>query len=156
MQLQPKPDFRDDVASFVMQPIAERLDVRGRMEARLSVESDCDDTCFYVRVSVDKGDGRWYLLRDDITSLAHGAPYRPGERRIVPFRFADHAFRLDRGDRLRVDVSSASSQFAPHPNVAGDAFSVAAPRTAHNRVFADASELVLHVLEAVDRPAARD
>jgi len=156
MQLQPKPDFRDDVASFVMQPIAERLDVRGRMEARLSVESDCDDTCFYVRVSVDKGDGRWYLLRDDITSLAHGSPYRPGERRIVPFKFADHAFRLDRGDRLRVDVSSASSQFAPHPNVAGDAFSVTAPRTAHNKVFADASELVLRVREAVDRPAARD
>ena len=31
--------------------------------------SDCEDTCIYVRVSVDKGDGIWYLLRDDITTL---------------------------------------------------------------------------------------
>ena len=146
MQLQPRPDFRDDVLSFVMPPLTERLDVRGRMEARLSVESDCEDTCFYVRVSVEKGDGNWYLLRDDITSLACNAPYKPGERRVVAFRFADHAFRLDKGDRLRVDVSSACSQFAPHPNVAGDAFAVTVPRTAHNKVFADRSELILHVL----------
>ena len=144
MQLQPQPDFRDDMLSFVMSPLTERLDVRGRMEVRLSVESDCEDTCFYVRVSVEKGDGNWYLLRDDITSLAYNAPYTPGERRVVSFRFADHAFRLDKGDRLRVDVSSACSQFAPHPNVAGDAFAVTTPRTAHNKIFAETSELILH------------
>ena len=31
--------------------------------------SDCEDTCIYVCVGVDKGDGVWYLLRDDITTL---------------------------------------------------------------------------------------
>ena len=143
MQLQPEPDFRDDVVSFVLPPVRERIDVRGRMEASLAVESDCEDTCFYVRVSVDKGDGRWYLLRDDITSLAAKRPYSPGEKRRLAFRFADHAFRLEPGDRLRVDVASASSQFAPHPNVAGDAFAARTPRTAHNRVYAAESELIL-------------
>jgi len=147
MQLQPEPNFRDDVASFVLPPMTDALDVRGRMEGRLSVESDCPDTCFYMRVSVDKGDGKWYLLRDDIKSLAADAPYTPGTRRLVSFRFADHAFRLEKGDRLRVDVSSACSQFAPHPNVAGDAFAVATPRTAHNKVFAEASALILHVMK---------
>ncbi|MBR2837511.1 MAG: CocE/NonD family hydrolase [Kiritimatiellae bacterium] len=146
MRLQPSPNFRDDVVSFVLPPLGERLDVRGRMEAELAVSSDCEDTCIYVRVSVDKGDGRWYLLRDDITSLSFaGGRYAPGEERKVPFRFADHAFRLEKGDVLRVDVASANSQFAPHPNVAGDAFSCADPKVAHNTVFPERSFLLLHV-----------
>ena len=69
MRRQPEPDFRDDVVSFVLPPVEEELRVRGRMRAALAVSSDCEDTCIYVRVSVDKGDGVWYLLRDDITTL---------------------------------------------------------------------------------------
>lgn len=144
MKVQPPPGFRDDVLSYILPEITGRIDVRGRMEAELSVASDCEDTCFYVRASVDKGDGRWLLLRDDIKSLAFDAPYAPGERRTLRFRFADHAFRLDKGDRLRVDVSSACSQFAPHPNTAGETFAETKPRIAKNTVFAGASALVLH------------
>jgi len=151
MQLQKPPHFRDDVMSFVLPPVSERLDVRGRMEAELAVSSDCEDTCFYVRASVMKGDGKWYLLRDDITSLSLATgPYAPGEERVVRFRFADHAFRLEKGDVLRVDVASANSQFAPHPNVAGDAFACEAPKVARNTVYPERSFLVLHV--AGDRP----
>ena len=145
MRLQPKPDFRDDVVSFVLPPVTERLDVRGRMTAALAVTSDCADTCFYVRVSVDKGDGKWYLLRDDIASLAWNAPYAPGTARTLNFRFADHAFRLEPGDRLRVDVSSACSHFAPHANVPGPQFAVRTPRVAHNAVDAARSTLTLRV-----------
>ena len=143
MQIQPPPENRDDVITFVLPPLAERLDVRGRMEAELSVASDCEDSSFYIRVCVDKGDGKWLLLRDDIASLAYDAPYVPGTRRRLRYRFADHAFRLEKGDRLRVDVSGASKHFAPHPNVAGEAFRVKTPRVAHNQVFADESKLVL-------------
>ena len=147
MQLQPPPGFRDDVVSFVLPPIEERLDVRGRMTAELAVSSDCEDTCFYVRVSVDKGDGNWYLLRDDITSLSFAVgKYAPGTERSIPFRFADHAFRLDKGDVLRVDVSSANSQFAPHPNVVGDAFACSSPKVAHNTVYPGRSFLKLPVI----------
>ena len=148
MQVQPPPDFRDDVASFVLPPVEKRLDVRGRMRAHLTVTSDCEDTCFYVRVSVRKGDGMWYLLRDDITSLcADGGDYAPGAERRLSFRFADHAFRLEKGDRLRVDVSSGSSQFAPHGNVKGLQGAVRAPRVAHNAVRADASAITLFACE---------
>ncbi len=147
MQIQPKPDFRDDVVSFVLPPITERLDVRGRMTADLTVESDCADTCFYIRVSVDKGDGKWYLLRDDINSLStaarEGRLVRSGSRATISYRFPDHAFRLEPGDRLRVDVASACSQFAPHTNVAGDQFAIREPKTAHNKVIASASRLML-------------
>jgi len=128
--------------------VSERLDVRGRMRARLSVASDCEDTCFYVRVSVKKSDGKWYLLRDDVTSLsANGGDYVPGSERFVEFRFPDLAFRLEKGDAMRVDVSSASSQFAPHGNVKGNQNEVREPKTARNSVRADASTLTLFVKE---------
>ena len=117
------------------------------MEMKLAVSSDCEDTCFYVRVSVDKGDGKWYLLRDDITSLSFaGGKYSPGTERSIAFRFPDHAFRLEKGDILRVDVASANIQFAPHPNVAGDAFACSSPKVAHNTVYPERSFLKLPVI----------
>ena len=147
LRVQPEPDFRDDIVSFVLPPLAERLDVRGRMTAKLTVASDCEDTCFYVRTSVRKSDGKWYLLRDDITSLSFQlGDYVPGAKRTLAFRFVDHAFRLEPGDVLRVDVASACSQFAPHTNVKGDQFAIREPKVAHNTVFAAESELVLGVL----------
>lgn len=145
MKVQPPPGFRDDVLSFILPPVKEVLDVRGHMEAVLTVASDREDTCFYVRMSVDKGDGKWLLLRDDITSLARESVYVPGSRRRLRFRFADHAFRLSPGDRLRVDVASASAHFAPHPNRAGDAFAVSSPLIASNTVFAAESEIIFKV-----------
>lgn len=54
-------------AAFKVVP--EVSDLMLPMRAALAVSSDCEDTCIYVRVSVDKGDGVWYLLRDDITTL---------------------------------------------------------------------------------------
>lgn len=144
MRLQPPPDFRDDVASYILPPAEMATDVRGRMRARLAVASDCEDTCFYVRVSVQKDDGQWYLLRDDITSIcADGRTYTPGTETFVDFRFADHAFRIEKGDRLRVDVASANRQFAPHGNVKGLQAAVRKPKVARNSVRADASTLTL-------------
>ena len=147
MQVQPEPDFRDDVVSFVLPAVGERIDVRGRMRARLAVRSDCEDTAFYVRVSVKKPDGRWYLLRDDITSIrADGRDYAPGKETFVDFRFADHAFRLQKGDVPRVDVSSASKHFAPHGNVKGVQTNVRSPKVARNSVRAEGSTLTLFAL----------
>ncbi len=147
MRIQPQPGFRDDVVSFILPPQTEQLDVRGRMRASLAVTSDCEDTCFYVRVSVRKDDGKWYLLRDDITSLcADGSDYTPGTEKRIAFRFADHAFRLEKGDCLRVDVASACRQFAPHGNVKGLQATVREPKVAHNAIRAEGSMLTLFVL----------
>ena len=147
MRIQPEPNFRYDVVSFVLPPCTERFDVRGRACVRLAVTSDCEDTCFYVRLSVKKDDGKWYLLRDDITSLcADVTEYKPGTEKVVSFRFADHAFRLERGDVLRVDVSSGCNKFAPHGNVKGPQSTVREPKVARNSVRADASTLTLFVL----------
>lgn len=145
MQPQPQPGFRDDVVSFILPEIKERLDVRGRMELSLTVQSDCDDTCIYARLSVrKKGDSRWLLLRDDITSLEWTKPYVPGEKRVVRFRFPDHAFRLDKGDVLRVDVASGSDQYPAHSNIRGLQCRITETKVAHNRIYPSDSELTLY------------
>ena len=143
MQIQPPIESREDMVTFVLPPLSARLDVRGRMEAELAVSSDCEDSSFYIRVCVDKGDGKWLLLRDDIMSLAYDAPYVPGTRRVLRYRFADHAFRLDKGDRLRVDVAGSCEHFAPHPNVKGCSFREKNTKIAVNRIFAEESLLIL-------------
>lgn len=144
MRIQPEPGWRDDVVSFVLPAVEEQLDIRGRITARLAVRSDCEDTAFYIRLSVKKSDGRWYLLRDDITTLCYDrGKYRPGRVRILEYRFADHAFRLEKGDVLRVDVSSASSDFAPHPNLPGNPYLQSETRIAHNTVIASRSSVTL-------------
>ena len=125
----------------------ERLDVRGRMRAKIAVKSDCADTCIDARLSVKKPDGAWYLLRDDITSFsANGGTYRPGSERLIELRFPDHAFRLEKGDVLRVDVASGNSQFAPHGNVEGIQSTVRETKKAVNSVRADGSTLTLFTL----------
>lgn len=145
---QPEPNFRDDVISYILPPAQEELNIRGRMTAELTVQSDCEDSCFYIRVSINKGDGIWYLLRDDITSLCwDGKDYTPGQKKTIHFRFADHAFRIEKGDQLRIDISSACDQFAPHPNVKGDAFAVREPKTANNTIYAEESFLHLGAIK---------
>ena len=65
---QDKPNSRHDIISVYTEPFENETRVQGKMSARLTVKSDCPDTCFYVRVCIetDKGD---LGLRDDITSL---------------------------------------------------------------------------------------
>jgi len=119
MPVQDPPDFRPDVISFLSAPLTQTWDVRGRMTARLVCKTDCEDTCFYVRLSLVK-DGVAYPLRDDITSLCYAMPkYTPGTEKAVEFCFSDHAFRISPGDVLRLDVSSSSSHFVPHTNNKG-------------------------------------
>ena len=50
---------------------------------------------------------------------------------------------LEKGDALRVDVSSANRQFAPHPNVAGLWCAVRETKVAHNTVVFGDSALML-------------
>lgn len=143
MPIQDPPDFRPDVISFLSKPFTRTLDVRGRMTARLVCKSDCEDTCFYARLSLVK-DGVAYPLRDDITSLCYATPdYTPGTEKAVSFCFSDHAFRIGPGDVLRVDVSSSCSQFVPHTNNKGLQSIQKTCRIAHNTIVCGKSSVTL-------------
>lgn len=140
----PKPDFRPDVLTYLFEPEAETRDIVGRPLVALRVKSDCEDTAFYVRISVKKaGTNVFYGLRESIKALTwdEGA-YVPGTVRTLRFTLGDIAFRLGAGDVLRLDVSSSNAaMFAPHGNVPGLQANVRKPQTAHNAVLADGSSL---------------
>ena len=139
MYAQPKPGFRKDVLSFVSEPFSGRYIVRGKMKLDLTVTSDCDDTSFYVRTSICKRDGKWYTLRDDIKSISWDTSnYEPGTEAKISYALSDHAFAIEEGDRLRVDVAGANvTTFIPHTNFKGPFVEQTQSRIAHNAVLAE-------------------
>lgn len=142
----PGPDFRPDVLTYVFEPASRQVDVAGRMNVALRVRSDCEDTAFYVRVSVKKaGTEKFYGLRESIKALTWDeGDYVPGSVRTLRFDLADIAFRLGKGDVLRLDVSSSNvAMFTPHTNVKGVQAYVREPKVAVNAVLAEGSSLTL-------------
>ena len=145
----PEPDFRSDVLTYLFDPVAGTIDVAGRMQVSLTAKSDCEDTAVYVRVSVRKaGTDVFYGLRESIKSLTwDDGDYTPGTERTLRFELADIAFRLEKGDVLRLDVSSSNAaMFAPHTNVKGLQAFVREPKIAVNTVLAKGLSLTLPVL----------
>ena len=147
MREQPKPGFRKDVLSFVSDPFSKRYIVQGKMQLDLTVTSDCDDTSFYVRTSICKRNGKWYTLRDDIKSISWDtSDYEPGAEAKISYALSDHAFAIEKGDRLRVDVAGANvSTFIPHTNFKGPFVEQARSRVAHNAVLPGKSMLAIPV-----------
>ena len=116
------------------------------MSAKLSVKSDCEDTCFYIRVSIEKENGD-YGLRDDITSLCYQlGEYIPDAVVTLDFDFDEHAFVIRKGERLRVDISSADNEhYVRHTNQKGLYSEQTTAKIAHNTVYLQKSFLTLPV-----------
>lgn len=117
---QDPPNSRYDILSFYSEEFNEDILVKGKMRARLCVKSDCEDTCFYMRISLAKKEGD-YGLRDDIHSVAGvDAHYIPGSELMMDFTFDEHAFVIHKGERLRFDVSSSAFPlYVRHTNQKG-------------------------------------
>lgn len=139
---------RQDVLSFASAALAADTILDGGIRVRLLVSSDAADTAFSVKLSEHFADGRVYNIRDDISSLSlrNGArrrmTYRPGEQVEVMFDLTPIMWRLHRGSRLRLDISSSSAPaFFPHPNRAGLWSEVADPVIAHQSVLGGLLEI---------------
>ena len=145
---QDPPQTRGDVLSFYTAPFEKDCFVRGKMRAALCVRSDREDTCFYLRISL-AGRAGDYGLRDDITQISNVAKdYRPGEEITLDFCFDEHAFRIKKGERLRLDVASAAHPFyVRHTNMRGLFCDQTKTRVAHNTVLAERSQLLLPIEE---------
>lgn len=145
-EFQDAPHSRHDIISVYSEPFASDSFIKGKMRARLLVRTDCEDTCFYVRVSLVKDQGD-YGLRDDITSVCREVPaYRPGEKAYLDFTFDEHAFLIRKGERLRVDIASAdNAHYVRHTNLKGLYSRKERAVPAHNTVFLGESVLILPV-----------
>ena len=143
---QDEPDSRYDILSFFTPEFTEDTFVKGKMRARLRVRSDCEDTCFYVRVSLVKPEG-YYGLRDDIQQISNFCPdYVPGTEIDLDFAFDEHAFVIKRGEKLRIDVSSSAFPlYVRHTNHRGLFSEQRTAKIADNTVLAAQSALTVPV-----------
>ena len=139
---QDAPNTREDIVS-VYTPIFEKdTFIKGKMKAHLAVRSDCEDTCFYLRVSLCKPQGD-LGLRDDINQISNfKADYTPGDEVCMEFSFDEHAFLVKKGECLRVDISSAAyPHYVPHTNLRGLFSAQSEMRVATNTVVLERSFL---------------
>jgi len=143
---QDKPNLRHDIISVYTEPFEEDVFVKGKMSAKLSVKSDCEDTCFYIRVSIEKERGD-YGLRDDITSLCYQlGDYKTNTVAEVKFDFDEHAFLIKKGERLRIDIASADNEhYVRHTNQKGLYSEQITAQIAYNTVYLQDSFITLPI-----------
>lgn len=143
---QDKPNTRFDVVTRYTDPFEEDTMVKGKMTAKLTVSSDCPDTCFLMRLSIEKPEGD-FGLRDDITSLCYQlGDYQENSKVTLDFTFDEHAFLIQKGERLRIDIASAdNNNYVRHTNQKGLFSAQTTARVARNTVYLEESCLQLPV-----------
>ena len=143
---QDEPNSRYDILSFFTPEFQEDTFIKGKIKAKLRVKSDCEDTCFYVRLSLCKEEG-YYGLRDDINQISNFNPdYKPGEEIDMEFTFDEHAFVVHKGEKIRIDVSSSAfPHYVPHTNCKGNFALQTTAKIAHNTIILDKSNITLSV-----------
>ena len=143
---QDAPNGRQDVITLYTEPFAQDTFVKGKMSAKLRVRSDCEDTCFYIRLSLVKNEGD-YGLRDDIHQISNfDASYTPGSEIDIDFSFDEHAFLIQKGEKLRIDISSANfPQYVRHTNFRGLFSEQTSTKIANNTIILEESTLTLPI-----------
>ena len=143
---QDAPNSRYDIISLYTPEFDEDTYVKGKIRARLKVSSDCEDTCFYVRLSLCK-EGGDYGLRDDINQISNFvADYTPNEALKMEFSFDEHAFVVCKGEKIRIDISSSAfPHYIPHTNQKGLFSQQATARVACNTVYLGESFIELPI-----------
>jgi putative CocE/NonD family hydrolase len=123
--LQEAPGARDDVLSFIGKPLEEAVNIMGKVRLHLRVASDAADTAFCFKLCEVLPNGEAYNIRNGVATLAFRngdkalSPYTPGEWVDIDLESWDVSWRLHKGSRLRLDVSSSDfPEYSIHPNSA--------------------------------------
>ncbi len=124
--LQPGPDYREDVISFISSTLHQDITVWGKINVLLYVSTDVEDTSFSVKIMNILKDGSSYNVRSGITTLGYRnnskkrVGYKPGEIVEVNIDLWDIAFQFKKGSQLRIDIQSSDfPQYSIHPNLPG-------------------------------------
>ena len=116
------------------------------MKAKLKVKSNCEDTCFYIRISLCKTEGD-YGLRDDINQISNfDCNYVPNNEIVMDFSFDEHAFVIHKGEKLRIDISSSAyPYYVRHTNNKGLFSEQITAKIADNTVILDKSYIEIPI-----------
>lgn len=143
--LQPVPNFRPDVKSFLTAPLTGDMTIAGKAEMILEVSSTADATAFTGRLCCVEANGNATVIQD---CPLETEKIIPGERFIIRGRTGPLCWTLHAGERLRLDISSADAHsYRVHSNYAGDQLTVRETRIADNTVYFGKSRLILPVSE---------
>lgn len=145
---QDTPNLRSDIITLYTPEFTEDAYVKGKIRAKLTVKTNCEDTCFYVRISVCKPEGD-YGLRDDINQISNlSDEYIPNTEVEMDFSFDEHAFVIKRGEKLRIDISSSAFPlYVRHTNNKGLFTQQTTTRIADNSVDLEHSYIELPISE---------
>jgi putative CocE/NonD family hydrolase len=154
-------ESRSDVVLFTTEPLAEPLEVTGRVTAKVFVASSAVDSDLSIRLCDVYPDGKSYNLADGILrlryhkSLAKPEPLVPGEIYEVEVDCWSTSMVFNRGHRLRVTVTSSNfPRFDVNPGT-GKPWVDGEPSVKQtNRIYCDASHpscIVLPVVETTSK-----
>ncbi|OTA27602.1 hydrolase [Alloscardovia macacae] len=143
---QKEAGYRADVLSFTSETLTHDLRVQGAARLELEVSSSAEDSAFTATLLQVDTDGTARNYRSSIATLAHDAPYTPGEKRMLTLDFWDVCWTLPAGSRLRVDVSSSNfPAYSIHTNTAGLWSEQAHTVLAEQTVYTGASRVILPI-----------
>lgn len=98
---------REDVLVFTSLPLAEDLEVTGRLATKLLFTSDQNDTDVAVRLTDVYPDGRSILISDGISSTGHITPNKDGKKEMEIDLWST-SFVFAKGHRIRLLVSGSN------------------------------------------------
>ena len=145
---QSPPNLRSDIITLYTSKFTKDTYVKGKIRAKLAVKTNCEDTCFYMRISLCKPEGD-YGLRDDINQISNiSDEYIPNTEIEMDFSFDEHAFVIKRGEKLRIDISSSAFPlYVRHTNNKGLFSQQTTTRVADNSVNLENSYIELPISE---------
>ncbi|NLZ20369.1 MAG: CocE/NonD family hydrolase [Bacteroidales bacterium] len=156
--LQPEMGSREDVLSFVTEPLESDLAIAGAVKVMLKVSTDVDDTCFAFTLSEVTPEGKAYNMRTSIATLGYRdgllkprVSYTPGEVVELEVEALPVLWNVKKGNRLRLDIKSSNfPEYAVHSNYAGVWAEQGRVRIARQNVFVgrrDGSRIIIPLLE---------
>lgn len=113
---------RNDIISFLSERFVDELQIAGSIRVHLYVSSDVRATSFAVKIMEQYEDGKCVNIMDDITDIRFRDEctmerYCPGEIVELTMQLPDIFWKLQKGSRIRVDVTSSNfPAYHIHPN----------------------------------------
>lgn len=150
--------YRDDILSFVSEPLEEDMTIAGNVKVYLKVRTDVDDTAFAFTLSEMTPDGEAYNMRTSIATLGYRngllnprVEYRRGSTVVLEIEALPIMWTVKAGNSLRLDIKSSQfPEYAVHSNTAGVWAEQARTVVARQTVFVggeDGSRVVFPVLK---------
>ena len=135
-----------DFVRVFTKPFDRDIFIKGQMQAELTVDCNCPDSSYYVRISLVDEKGA-YVLRHDIASIGYQlGNYVPGSVVTLKFSFDEYAFLLKKGQRLQIDIAGTdNNSYVCHTNAKGAYALQTGADVAESHVYLDRSGLILPV-----------